>query len=121
MFRSYRLEALCGNEKAMRRRYGPVAAKRVRARTSDLEGADTLAEMRMLTERCHELTDDRRGMLAVDLFKGLRLVFKPAGDWRNKSDGRPRLVIGVGDSRSQGRGLPQLATQERRRKERPCL
>ena len=34
-----------------------------------------------------ELTHDRSGQLAVDLHRGFRLVFEPAGDWRNKPDG----------------------------------
>ena len=85
-FRSHRLEALCGSEKALRRKYGPASARKVATRLSQLEAAETLEDMRSIG-RCHELTHDRSGELAVSLDKGFRLVFRPAGDWRNRHDG----------------------------------
>ena len=86
VFRSSRLEALCSSEKALRRKYGPEGAKRIAARISDLEAAGTLAEMRMLPGRCHELKGDRRGDLAIDLPKGRRLIIRPAGERKSKDD-----------------------------------
>ena len=95
-FRSYRLEALCSNPRALRRKYGLEGARKIEARLSDLEAAVLLEDMRLLPGRCHELTGDRSGYLAVDLHKGFRLVFSPfdAGltksgggiDWRSVSE-----------------------------------
>lgn len=87
LFRSFRLEALCSNEKALRRKYGPEIARRIAVRISDLNAAVTLAEMRRLPGRCHELTGGRSGQLAIDLPKGRRLVFRPASKWKRKDDG----------------------------------
>ncbi len=87
LFRSFRLEALCSNEKALRRKYGPEVAKRIAVRISDLKAADNLSEMRRLPGRCHELTGGRSGQLATDLPNGLRLVFRPAGKRKRKDDG----------------------------------
>lgn len=87
VFRSSRLEALCSSEKALRKKYGPEIARRIAVRISDLDAADTLAEMRRLPGRCHELKGDRKGDLAIDLYKGRRLIIRPAGAWKSKDDG----------------------------------
>ena len=36
--------------------------------------------MKTLPGRCHELTGDRKGQLAVDVTKNVRLVFEPADE-----------------------------------------
>lgn len=87
VFRSFRLEALCSSEKALRRKYGPETEKKITSRIDALEAADTLAEMRMLPGRCHELKGDRRGELAIDLPQGRRLIIRPAGERPSKDDG----------------------------------
>lgn len=56
MFRTYRIEALCSNPKALRRKYGLEGARKIEARLSDLEEAGALEDMRLLPGRCHELT-----------------------------------------------------------------
>ncbi|MCY4623370.1 MAG: killer suppression protein [bacterium] len=85
-FRSYRIEALCSSEKALRRKYGQDGARKIKLRLSQLEAVETLEAMRGIA-RCHELTHDRRGQLALDLHRGFRLIVEPAGDWRSKRDG----------------------------------
>lgn len=45
-----------------------------------LQAADTLADMRLLPGRCHELRGDRAGELAVSLDGPYRLIFQPAND-----------------------------------------
>ncbi len=87
LFRTYRIEALCSNPKALRRKYGPEVARKVEARLSDLEEAGALEDMKLMPGRCHELTGDRSGYLAVDLHKGFRLVFSPCGAGLTKSGG----------------------------------
>ena len=82
-----RLEKLVSQRSALVRKYGPDGAKKVTYRMSLLQSADTLADMRHLPGRCHELTGDRKGQLALDLHGGYGLVFRPAGDWSRKNDG----------------------------------
>ena len=50
------------------------------ARLADLDAAASLEEMRQLPGRCHELSGDRKGQLAIDLAGGKRLVFEPAAN-----------------------------------------
>ena len=85
-FRSYRIEALCSSAKALRRKYGPDGARKIKLRLSQLEAVETLEAMRGIA-RCHELTHDKRGQLALDLHRGFRLIIEPAGDWQSKRDG----------------------------------
>ena len=56
---------------------------------AELGAATTLEDMRLLPgARCHELTGDRKGQLAVDLVHPLRLVFEPDHDPQpEKADG----------------------------------
>ena len=74
------LAQVCNDDKAAKRAYGAAGAKKLRRRLDDLAAASTLAVMRNLPGRCHELKDDLDGHLAMDLDGGRRLVFKPAHD-----------------------------------------
>lgn len=58
--------------------YGDVVAKRATQRFQELRAAGTLADMRNLPGKCHELTGDRTGQLAVHLDARYRLIFRPA-------------------------------------------
>lgn len=62
------------------RKYGPDNAKRIRRRLDDLAAAPNLETMRTLPGRCHELTGDLLGLLALDLKHPSRLLFEPAHD-----------------------------------------
>ncbi len=80
-FASSRMAKLCNSEKEMRGKLGPRCAERLQQRLEELRAAATLGEMRLLPgARCHELTQDRKGQLAVDLVHPRRLVFEPAHD-----------------------------------------
>lgn len=68
------------SSKTLRKTWGDDGAKKVMLRLQQLAGATTLEDMRALPGRCHELSDDRAGSLAVDLHKGFRLVFQPSAD-----------------------------------------
>ncbi len=80
-FASKKVAKLCNSQKEMRARLGPRDAKRLAQRLAEFRAAATLGEMRRLPgARCHELTADRRGQLAVDLVHPKRLVFEPDHD-----------------------------------------
>ena len=50
-------------------------------RLDQLQAADTLDDLAKLPgARCHELTADRKGQLAVDLVHPKRLIFMPDHD-----------------------------------------
>jgi plasmid maintenance system killer protein len=67
------------NESArLRKRYGPEMAEVIRQRLDDLRAARSLADMRNLPGRCHELTGGRAGQLSLDLRGPFRLLFRAA-------------------------------------------
>ena len=76
-FKSFRLAQLCTNQKELVRKYGRPVAEKVEARLFQLSSVTTLAEMRYLPGRCHELKVDRSGELSVRLHGGFRLIFLP--------------------------------------------
>jgi proteic killer suppression protein len=58
-----------------------MMSKIIRNRLDDLAAADSLDVIRKLPQhRCHELTGNRKGQLAVDLAHPYRLIFKPDDD-----------------------------------------
>lgn len=69
------------------RRYGDSGARRIRTRLSQLEAADSLADLRSLPGRWHELTGDRAGYLAADLHQPFRLILRPAEPVPRNDDG----------------------------------
>ena len=83
------MEVLFVSEKARRsfsshrdleKAWGKQGAKKIALRLQQLAAAPTLADMRHLPGRCHELTADRPGQLAVDVDHPYRLVFRPTAD-----------------------------------------
>jgi proteic killer suppression protein len=68
------------DSKSLRKDWGDDGAKKITLRLQQLAAATCLEDMRSLPGRCHELTGDRAGSLAVDLHKGFRLVFTPAAE-----------------------------------------
>jgi plasmid maintenance system killer protein len=72
-----RLHEAAGDRRVREARYGKAAAKRIALRLQQLAGAETLEDMRHLPGRCHELTADRAGCLALDLVQPYRLIIKP--------------------------------------------
>lgn len=75
-----RLQQLCESAAKLRRKHGEGCAKKVQHRLSDLRAAVTLADFDHLPGRCHELTGDREGQVALDLADGKRLVLEPDHD-----------------------------------------
>ena len=75
------------NSNALSRRYGHIGARRIRTRLSQLEAADSLADLRSLPGRWHELTGDRAGHLAADLHQPFRMIVRPAEPVPRTDDG----------------------------------
>jgi plasmid maintenance system killer protein len=80
IFQSKKLSKLCEDEKALKRRYGKMSSK-ILLSLDDLRGANTLSDFRTIPQyRCHELTGDRKGQLAIVLMHPFRFIFEPADD-----------------------------------------
>lgn len=71
-FRNRKLRELCEKRARAERRLGPASARKLRARLSDLEAADCVAELH--AGRPHPLSGPRKDQLALVLAGGMRLV-----------------------------------------------
>lgn len=77
-FTSRKLQKVCNSEKELRARFGKPLAERLQQRLAELKAAETLEDIRRLpSARCHELSQDRKGQLAVDVVHPKRLIFEP--------------------------------------------
>lgn len=77
-FTSRKLQKVCNSEKEMRARFGKPLAERLKQRLAELKAAETLEDIRRLpSARCHELSQNRKGQLAVDVVHPKRLIFEP--------------------------------------------
>ena len=86
-FISRKMDKLCNSDKEMRAKLGGRSAKILQLRLTQMKAADTLEDLRKVPgARCHELTGDRNGQLAVDLVQPYRLIFQP-DPWPTKPDG----------------------------------
>jgi proteic killer suppression protein len=74
------LAEVCASEKELRKKCGTVRAKKIQQRLKDLRAAETLADMRHLPGRCHELRENLAGLLSLDLDHPYRLLFRPKED-----------------------------------------
>lgn len=74
------LAEVCASEKELRKKCATVRAKRIQQRLKDLRAAETLADMRHLPGRCHELRENLDGLLSLDLDHPYRLLFHPTED-----------------------------------------
>ncbi len=79
LFETRSVEKRLATRKARVREFGEPVANKLDLRLSQLNAANTLEEMRSLG-RTHELSGDRRGHLAIDVTRNLRLVFEPANE-----------------------------------------
>lgn len=77
-FSSKKLQKVCNSVKEMRVAFGKPLAERLQQRLAELRAADTLEDIsRLPPARCHELSQDRKGQLAIDLVHPKRLIFEP--------------------------------------------
>jgi proteic killer suppression protein len=79
-FKNDRLRKDCLDGKRATQLWGADAAARLRRRLDDLRALDTLEHAGKPPFRCHELKHDLAGKLAIDVHRGLRLVFVPANE-----------------------------------------
>lgn len=78
VFGSRKLQKLCNSVKEMQGTLGDRGSKSLQTRLAQLAAAETLADLgKVPGARCHELSGDRKGHLAVDLVHPRRLVFGP--------------------------------------------
>ena len=80
VFATRGLEKRLGSDKARRGFLGDEIGCRVGVRLVDLLEAPSLEAMRHTPGRCHELSEDRKGQLAVTLTRNFQLVFEPADE-----------------------------------------
>jgi len=79
-FKSKKLEKQLCIPKEMQKAFGQRARK-VNQRMKELKAADNLAVMRTIpAAKCHELTQNRKGQLAVTVSGNYRLIFYPDHD-----------------------------------------
>lgn len=77
LFATKRIAKQCTSDRARVKAIGADGAKALRRRLDQLRAAEDLAVMRTLPGRCHELSGDRKGKLALDLRGPYRLIFEP--------------------------------------------
>lgn len=80
LFDDVALAAAFANMRELRRKHGAVRAKKIEQRFKSLLEAKSLADMRHLPGRCHELHGDLAGHLTLDLDHPYRLLIRPAAD-----------------------------------------
>ena len=76
-FASERLKKSCEMSGERKKRWGELAAGKLKARLDELDAALTLDDMRNLPGRWEQLTGDRKGQLSCRLTGGLRLIVHP--------------------------------------------
>jgi len=85
-YKSRKLEKQLTDPREMVKSFGQLAVK-IKMRLKNLTDADNLAIMRTIpAARCHELTGDHKGELAVDVSGNYRLLFEPSHDPIPKKD-----------------------------------
>jgi len=78
VFANRKLQKLCSDAKRMKADLGVACAQKLQQRLAELSAVDRLEDLRLLpSPRCHELSGDRAGQLAVDLKHPQRLIFQP--------------------------------------------
>lgn len=77
-FASSKLQKTCNSAKKLRGEYGPRMADLIQQRLAELSDVATLEGMRMLPgANCHELKQNLKGLLAVNLVHPDRMAFRP--------------------------------------------
>lgn len=87
MFDDSRLQCLVENQKALRRKYGDMRARRIGVRIAALHASSSVLDLRCLPGRWHPLAADRAEHWAGDLDGPYRLMIRPAEPVPRLSDG----------------------------------
>lgn len=81
IFQDQKFRKECNDYKKLVRKYGDQRSKLIRRRLDDIQAANTLEDLRRLPQaRCHELKENKKGLLALDLIHPYRLIIKPYHD-----------------------------------------
>lgn len=75
------IEKLCSSYKKAISKLGKRNADKLFMRLDTLEAATTLAEVKNMPGKFHQLQGDRAGSWACSLDGGMRLIFRPEGDY----------------------------------------
>ena len=78
-YNSRKLGELCTSLAKATRKHGASLAKRLRKRITQLVAVEKLGDLQRLG-RCHSLKGEMKGLFAVRVNDGLRIVFKPIDD-----------------------------------------
>jgi len=80
-FKSNKLKKIFNEKQKLVTEYGDKPARKIMLRMGVLRAAGNLSQIpRLKPDRCHELTNNRKGTFAVDLVHPYRLIFKPDMD-----------------------------------------
>jgi proteic killer suppression protein len=87
-YKSRKLEKQLTDPRELARSFGQLAGK-IKMRLKNLKDVDNLAMMRTIAAaRCHELSGNRKGELAVDVSGNYQMIFRPLHDpMPKKEDG----------------------------------
>lgn len=77
LFETRRLSTDLSSHTNRQRRYGDGGAKKIALRLQQMIAAPTLQDLRHMPGHYHELHEDVRGRLAVDVHQTYRVVFRP--------------------------------------------
>ncbi len=81
LFVSSKLDKEFSDDRKLKRQRGDQQAKLIRQRLSELRAANTLADLwKVPAARCHELKENLKGCISLDLDGPYRLIVQPFGD-----------------------------------------
>ncbi|PCP71798.1 killer suppression protein HigA [Morganella morganii] len=78
LFENSKIQKICEQKKEAEKKLGPICARKLRTRLSDLESASRVTDL--VAGNPHPLKEDRAGQFALSLHGGYRLVFSPSND-----------------------------------------
>ncbi|AUT99882.1 killer suppression protein HigA [Morganella morganii subsp. morganii] len=78
LFENSKIQKICEQKKEAEKKLGPICARKLRTRLSDLESASRVTDL--VAGNPHPLKGDRAGQFALSLHGGYRLVFSPSND-----------------------------------------
>jgi plasmid maintenance system killer protein len=88
VFSTSQLRDLVHDTRALQRSYDADVARKLRRRLDDLRAATCLEDLYRGPGRLHELVGNRKGQLAMEIARGLRLILEPAHEpLPSKADG----------------------------------
>jgi proteic killer suppression protein len=77
VFKNTKFEELMNSFPKLKKAYGNTNASLIRRRLDDLRAAKVLEELRYSAGKCHQLTGNRKGQLAVNVEQPYRMIFEP--------------------------------------------